>query len=96
MSTLFLVLATSACVAPVQAQSVSPEVLTQAGNNCLTAVAELVGRPRHSLKLTQQTSDASGISVDVKVPQATGPWACLTDRAGKVKETYFKGSEGAW
>jgi hypothetical protein len=46
-------------------------------------------------KVIQQTSDASGISVDVKVPKATAPWGCLTDRQGKVKDVYFKGSEGA-
>jgi hypothetical protein len=37
----------------------------------------------------------SGNSVDVKVPKATAPWACLTDRQGKVENVYFKGSEGA-
>jgi len=95
MSITVVALATSALLAPVQAHSLSPEVLTKAGNNCLTSVAEVVGRPRDSLKVIQHTSDASGISVDVKVPKAAGPWACLTDQEGKVKETYFKGSEGA-
>jgi hypothetical protein len=43
----------------------------------------------------KEKSDPSGSSVDVKVPKATAPWACLTDRQGKVEKVYFKGSEGA-
>jgi hypothetical protein len=58
-------------------------------------VAKVVGIPGGSLKVIRQTSEASGISVDVKVPKATAPWACLTDRHGKVKDVHFKGSEGA-
>jgi hypothetical protein len=54
-----------------------------------------VGLPSSNLKVIQQTSDASGISTDVKVPKATAPWGCLTDRQGKVKDVHFKGSEGA-
>ena len=80
---------------PVRAQSVSADTLMKAKNNCLTSVAKTVGIPHSTLKVIQQTNNASGISVDVKVPTATAPWGCLTDRQGKVKDVYFKGSEGA-
>jgi septum formation topological specificity factor MinE len=80
---------------PVRAQSVSADALVNAKNNCLTSVAKIVGIPRSNLKVVHQTSDASGISVDVKVPKATAPWGCLTNRQGKVEDVYFKGSEGA-
>ena len=81
--------------APVHAQSASVDALLKARNNCLTSVAKTVGIPRGNLKVIHQTNDASGISVDVKVPKATAPWGCLTDRQGKVEDVYFKGSEGA-
>ena len=80
---------------PVRAQSVSADTLMKAKNNCLTSVAKTVGIPHSNLKVIQQTSDASGISVDVKVPKATAPWGCRTDRQGKVQDVHFKGSEGA-
>lgn len=64
-------------------------------SNCLTSVAKVVGLPRASLKVIKQTSDGSGISVDVTVPKATAPWGWLTDRYGTVKDVHFKGSEGA-
>ena len=88
-------LGTWAFDAPVRAQSVSADALLKAKNNCLTSVAKTVGIPRSKLKVIQQRSDASGITVDVKVPKATAPWGCLTDRQGKVEDVHFKGSEGA-
>ena len=90
-----LALAAFSFVAPARAQVVSADVLTKARNNCLTSVAKTVGIPHSNLKVIQQTSNTSGVSVDVKVPKATAPWGCLTDRQGKVKDVYFKGSEGA-
>jgi septum formation topological specificity factor MinE len=95
MTTTFVALAAAMIVVPARAQSVSSDVLTKARNNCLTSVAKVVGSPRSSLKVIQQTSNASGISVDVKVPKATAAWGCLTDRQGKVEDVHFKGSEGA-
>ena len=44
---------------------------------------------------SEADSDASGISLDVKIPKATAPWGCRTDRQGMVKDVHFKGSEGA-
>jgi hypothetical protein len=82
-------------VAPAYAQPVAAEALTTARTHCLTAVAKVVGRPHSSLKVIHQTSDASGISTDVQVPEATAAWGCLTDRQGIVKDVHFKGSEGA-
>ncbi len=95
IATAVVALASTGFVAPVQAQSVSANVLTKAKNNCLASVAKTVGLPAGRLKVIHQTSDASGISVDVKVPNATAPWGCLTDRQGKVEDVHFKGSEGA-
>jgi len=94
ISATALALAALAFHAPVLAQSVSSNALRQARSNCLTAIAKTVGLPPSNLKVIQQTSDASGISTDVKVPKATAPWGCLTDRQGKVKDVHFKGSEG--
>ena len=95
VATTALVLAAFGFEAPVRAQSVSADVLLKAKSNCLTSVAKVVGIPHGSLKVIQQTSDGPEISVDVKVPKATAPWGCVTDRQGKVKDVDFKGSEGA-
>ena len=95
MATTVVALAAAGFVAPAQAQSITADTLTKARNNCLTSVAKVVGSSRGSLKVIHQMSDASGISVDVKVPKATAPWGCRTDRQGKVQDVHFKGSEGA-
>ena len=91
----FVAMVAHTYVAPLRAQSISGNALVKAKNNCLTSVAKTVGSPRGSLKVIRQTNDATGISTDVKVPKATAPWSCLTDRQGTVKDVYFKGSEGA-
>jgi hypothetical protein len=85
----------SALVAPVRAQAVASDALIKARRNCLASVARTVGLPATRLQVIRQTSDASGISVDVKVPNATAPWGCQTDRQGTVNDVHFKGSEGA-
>ena len=95
MATTVVALAAAGFVAPAQAQSVSADTLTKAKNNCLTSIAKVINGPRGSLKVIHQMSDASGISVDVKVPKATAPWGCRTDRQGKVEDVHFKVSEGA-
>jgi hypothetical protein len=95
IATTVVALAATAFVAPGRAQSVTADTLTKAKNNCLISVAKVVGGPRSGLKVIQQTSDASGISVDVLIPKATAPWGCHTDRQGKVEHVHFKGSEGA-
>jgi hypothetical protein len=87
-------LAAAGSVVPSQAQSVSADTLMKAKNNCLTSVAKTVGIPHSNLKVIHQMSDTSGISVDIKVPKATAPWGCRTDRQGKVQDLHFKGSEG--
>jgi len=40
--------------------------------------------------MIRQMSDASGISVDVKVTKATARWGCRTDHQGKVEDVHFK------
>jgi hypothetical protein len=69
--------------------------VSKARSNCLASVAQVVGLPSSRLAVIVQTSNAAGSSVDVKVPKATAPWGCLTDRQGTVKDVHFKGSEGA-
>lgn len=95
MATPVLALAASAFVTPVRAQSISAEALTKARSNCLASVAKTVGLPASRLKVIRQKSDTSGVSIDIKVPNATSPWGCLADRQGKVEDVHFKGSEGA-
>ena len=95
VATAVVAVAAVGFVTPAQAQSVSADSLTKAKNNCLTSVAKVVGIPRDNLKVIHQISDASGISMDVRVPKATAPWGCRTDRQGKVQDVLFKGSEGA-
>ncbi len=95
VATTIVALAAAGFVVPAQAQSISADMLTKAKNNCLISVAKVVGVPGGNLKVINQISDASGINADVRVPKATAPWACRTDRQGKVLEVYFKGSEGA-
>jgi hypothetical protein len=93
--TAALALTTSAFATPVQAQSHAADALIKARSNCLASVAKVVGLASSRLNVIQQTSDASGMSLDVKVPNATAAWGCRTDRQGKVKDVHFKGSEGA-
>lgn len=87
-------LTANAFVPSARAQPIAADALTKARNNCLTTVANTLGIPRANLKVIRQTSDTSGISVDVNAPKATAPWGCLTDRQGKVENVYFKGPEG--
>lgn len=78
-----------------QAQTAPSEALLRARSHCLRAVAKVVGLPPGSLSVIKDQRDGSGFSLDVRVPKATAPWACLTDRQGTVKDVFFKGSEGA-
>jgi hypothetical protein len=65
-----------------------------AEKNCLAAVAKKVGVSSSKLSVSYSSEAESGIGIDIKVPDATDPWYCLTDRKGKVEEVRFKGSEG--
>jgi hypothetical protein len=65
-----------------------------AEKNCLAAVAKQVGVSSSKLSVIYSSEAQSGIGIDIKVPDATDPWYCLTDRKGKVEEVRFKGSEG--
>jgi hypothetical protein len=65
-----------------------------AEKNCLAAVAKKVGVSSSKLSVSFSSEAQSGIGIDIKVPDATDPWYCLTDRKGKVEEVRFKGSEG--
>jgi len=65
-----------------------------AEKNCLAAVAKQVGVSQSKLSVSYSSEAESGIGIDIKVPDATDPWFCLTDRKGKVEDVRFKGSEG--
>ena len=65
-----------------------------AEKNCLAAVAKKVGVSSSKLSVSYSSEAESGIGIDIKVPDATDPWFCLTDRKGKVEDVRFKGSEG--
>jgi hypothetical protein len=65
-----------------------------AEKNCLAAVAKQVGASSSKLSVIFSSEAESGIGIDIKVPDATATWYCLTDRKGKVEEVRFKGSEG--
>ena len=65
-----------------------------AEKNCLAAVAKKVGVSSSKLSVIYSSEAESGIGIDIKVPDATDPWFCLTDRKGKVEDVRFKGSEG--
>ncbi len=65
-----------------------------AEKNCLAAVAKKVGVSSSKLSVSYSSEAESGIGIDIKVPDATDPWYCLTDRKGKVEDVRFKGSEG--
>lgn len=75
------------------ASSSSSNVKT-AEKNCLAAVAKKVGVSSSKLSVIYSSEAESGIGIDIKVPDATDPWFCLTDRKGKVEDVRFKGSEG--
>lgn len=65
-----------------------------AEKNCLEAVAKKVGVSSSKLSVSYSSEAQSGIGIDIKVPDATDPWYCLTDRKGHVEDVRFKGSEG--
>ena len=65
-----------------------------AEKNCLVAVAKKVGVSSSKLSVSYSAEAESGIGIDIKVPDATDLWFCVTDRKGKVEEVRFKGSEG--
>lgn len=62
---------------------------------CLAAVAKTVGVDRGKLSVIDTSEAQSGITVNVKVPDATAPWFCLSDRKGHIQDIRFTGSEGA-
>ena len=76
------------------ATSSSSSNVKTAEKNCLAAVAKQVGVSSSKLSVSYSSEAESGIGIDIKVPDATDPWFCLTDRKGKVEEVRFKGSEG--
>ncbi len=61
---------------------------------CLAAVAKTTGVSAGKLSVSSVSEAQSGISIMVKVPEATAPWHCLTDKNGKVDGVEFIGSEG--
>ena len=91
ISAFVALLAVGMAPAVSQAQPLSADVINKARENCLTAVARTVNKPRSSLKIIGSTSDSSGAKVSIKVPTAQAPWACLTSPRGDVEDVYFNG-----
>lgn len=61
---------------------------------CLAKVAETVGQPSGTLKVTEVPTGQAGIGVTIKVPGATAPWFCLSDAKGHVDNVAFTGKDG--
>ncbi|MCX7099654.1 MAG: hypothetical protein NTV43_17305 [Methylococcales bacterium] len=61
---------------------------------CLDAVAKKVGVDVSKLSVIDVKGAEAGIGVTIKVPDATAPWSCLSDKKGKVQGASFTGSEG--
>jgi hypothetical protein len=62
---------------------------------CLAAVAKQVGVSNNKLSVIGTQGSQAGINVQIKVPDATAPWDCLSDKKGNVQGVKFTGSEGA-
>lgn len=62
---------------------------------CLAAVAKQVGKQSSLLKVEDVSVSEAATVVMVKVPEATAPWKCFSDKKGKVSGVEFSGSEGA-
>lgn len=58
-------------------------------------LAAKVGVDSSKLKIIDVMDSEAGIGVNIKVPDATAPWSCLSDKSGHVQGTTFTGSEGA-
>ena len=61
---------------------------------CLAAVAKQVGVSSSKLSVINVSEAQSGIEINIKVPDATAPWFCLTDKKGRIQDVRFSGSEG--
>ena len=62
---------------------------------CLRHVAEQVGVKVSQVSVIDTQGSQAGINVNIKVPDATAPWSCLSDKKGNVQGARFTGSEGA-
>ena len=62
---------------------------------CLRHVAEQVGVKVNQVSVIDTQGSQAGINVNIKVPDATAPWSCLSDKKGNVQGARFTGSEGA-
>ena len=61
---------------------------------CLAAVAKQVGVSSSKLSVINVSEAQSGIEINIKVPDATAPWFCLTDKKGRIQDVRSSGSEG--
>ena len=62
---------------------------------CLRYVAEQVGIKVSQVSVIDTQGSQAGINVNIKVPDATAPWSCLSDKKGNVQGARFTGSDGA-
>jgi hypothetical protein len=61
---------------------------------CVAAVAKRVGTSPSRLSVLDVKGAQAGIGVTVKVPGATAPYSCLSDKQGNVQGVAFTGDEG--
>ncbi len=69
--------------------------LEAAKKACLRHVAEQVGVKVSQVSVIGTQGSQAGINVQIKVPNATAPWDCVSDKKGNVQGARFTGSEGA-
>jgi hypothetical protein len=69
--------------------------LEAAKKACLRHVAEQVGVKVSQVSVIDTQGSQAGINVNIKVPDATAPWSCVSDKKGNVQGARFTGSEGA-
>lgn len=68
--------------------------LEAAKKACLRHVAEQTGVKVSQVSVIGTQGSQAGINVQIKVPNATAPWDCVSDKKGNVQGASFTGSEG--
>ncbi len=77
------------------AASTARETYPAAEKACLAAVAGKTNVSVIRLSVIETLSAEAGIVVKVQVPGADAPWACMTDKRGRLSSVSYTGSEGA-
>lgn len=67
---------------------------SKAESACLNAVAKKVDLKPSKLSVIDVKGAEAGIGVTIQVPNVKEPWACLSDKNGRVQGVSYTGSEG--